>query len=264
VDGSVYVCLDSEDYPDEEDATSAAWRATLWKVIKENATLVGAILALCGVLITQVISTRTAELARVQTAKLEDQRAKQTANLEDQRAQDSALQTYLGDMGDLLLNERLRNADPASELSQLARAKTLTVSLLLNAERKTILLVFLNEQDLITSKSRLGPVVSLQGADLSGADLSDMDLSYTDLSGTILADADLTDGPDYPDSFTGTIFTNANLEGVNFNGAKLRGANMEGANLTGATGISTEALQQVESLEGAILPNGQRYQDWLK
>ncbi len=37
--GSVYVCLDPEEYSDEEDFTSAAWHATLWKIVRENATL---------------------------------------------------------------------------------------------------------------------------------------------------------------------------------------------------------------------------------
>jgi hypothetical protein len=39
---------------------------------------------------------------------------------------------------------------------------------------------------------------------------------------------------------------------------------MEHAHLVGALGTSTEELQQeAQSLEGAILPNGQRYANWL-
>jgi uncharacterized protein YjbI with pentapeptide repeats len=135
-----------------------------------------------------------------------------------------------------------------------------TVSFLLNDKRKTVLLVFLNEQRLINGKN--GPVVGLKGADLSGADLSDMDLSYTDLSGTNLSGADLRDGPDYPDRSTGTILTGARLEGVNFTGAKMDGVKLENANLEGARGVTLEQLEQARSLEGAILPNGQRYEDF--
>jgi hypothetical protein len=77
-DGSVYVCLDTENHPNEE-VTNEAWYATLWRNAKENATLIGAILALCGVLITQNVSTRTAELARIQTAKVQDQQTQEAS-----------------------------------------------------------------------------------------------------------------------------------------------------------------------------------------
>jgi Pentapeptide repeats (8 copies) len=265
-DGSVYVCLDPEDYPHGEDAASASWSANLWKGIKENATLTGAVLTLYGVLITQMFATWQAGQDRLASAEMEDRRAKQTAEVEAQRAQDSALQTYLADMGDLLLEYDLRSAKQDSEVGQLARAKTLTVSLRLDPELKSILLVFLNEQALIKGTSGFGPVVNLQRADLSGADLADMDLSYTDLSGTNLSYADLRDGPDYPDRSTGTILTGARLEGVNLTGAKLDGVNLEDANLTGAVGVTNgQLIEQAESLDGAILPNGQRYdEDFLE
>jgi hypothetical protein len=41
--------------------------------------------------------------------------------------------------------------------------------------------------------------------------------------------------------------------------------NLSGADLSYAEGITNEELeQQAASLEGATMPNGQRYQDWLK
>jgi uncharacterized protein YjbI with pentapeptide repeats len=232
-DGSVYVCLDPEEYKDEEEAPSAPWYATFWELAKENATLVGAIIALCGVLTTQILTANSAEQTRKQTAKLEDERARQTAELENQQAQENSLQTYLGDMGDLIQDRGLREAEPDSVISQLARAKTLTVTLTLNGERKSILLLFLNEQELINGRSKGGPVVSLEGADLSGADLSDIDLSYTNLAGANLSNTDLTDGSDYPDT-NGTNISYSILGGVNFTGAELSGANLSGADLQNA------------------------------
>ncbi len=41
-------------------------------------------------------------------------------------------------------------------------------------------------------------------------------------------------------------------------------ANLSGANLRGAIGITNEALeQQAETLKGATMPNGQKYEEWL-
>jgi uncharacterized protein YjbI with pentapeptide repeats len=41
-------------------------------------------------------------------------------------------------------------------------------------------------------------------------------------------------------------------------------ANLSGANLRHATGKSAEQPDgQASSLEGAIMPNGQKYEDWL-
>jgi len=45
----------------------------------------------------------------------------------------------------------------------------------------------------------------------------------------------------------------------------MRGANLSWANLSGAIGITEEELeQQTESLRGATMPNGQKYEEWVK
>jgi hypothetical protein len=46
--------------------------------------------------------------------------------------------------------------------------------------------------------------------------------------------------------------------------AKLRGANLRGANLHGAQEWTEDQLHSSESLEGATMPNGQKYEDWIK
>jgi uncharacterized protein YjbI with pentapeptide repeats len=48
-----------------------------------------------------------------------------------------------------------------------------------------------------------------------------------------------------------------------FKGANLEGANLKGANLHRAE-ITAEQLAQCKSLEGATMPNGQKYERWLK
>jgi len=66
-----------------------------------------------------------------QQFKLEDQRRATTLQLEDLRSQDAALQAYFEQMGDLLRDHDLIDAereDIRQRVRQLARAQTLTVS----------------------------------------------------------------------------------------------------------------------------------------
>ncbi len=66
------------------------------------------------------------------------------------------------------------------------------------------------------------------------------DLSDSDLSGADLRSADLSD-------------------------AELLNADLSDDVLSSAQGITNEELeQQAASLEGATMPNGQKYEDWLK
>jgi uncharacterized protein YjbI with pentapeptide repeats len=82
--------------------------------------------------------------------------------------------------------------------------------------------------------------VTLRRANLSEVDLRETDLRETDLRETDLREADLTDA-----SLSGVVLRYANLEGV--------------------VGISNEELeQQAASLEGTTMPDGQKYEDWLK
>jgi uncharacterized protein YjbI with pentapeptide repeats len=75
---------------------------------------------------------------------------------------------------------------------------------------------------------------------LMKVDLSDGNLRGADLGGAILMFAVLS-------------------------GADLSGANLSYAHLEGARGISEEQLhEQCKILIGATMPNGQKYEDWLK
>jgi hypothetical protein len=53
---------------------------------------------------------------------------------DDQRARDVALQAYLDQMGQLVLNHNLDEKQPSDEAAQLARARTLTVLGILDTE----------------------------------------------------------------------------------------------------------------------------------
>ena len=84
---------------------------------------------------------------------------------------------------------------------------------------------------------------------LNHADLSDVDLSDAVLEWARLRYAGLR---------------NANLKGANLRDADLSDALLYGADLSGAYGYTQEQLAQAASLEGSTMPNGQKYEDWLK
>src|SRR5215204_586364 len=124
----------------------------------------------------------------------EDQRAEVERGLAEQRAQDEALQAYLDQLSDLLLEKDLRNSEEGSEVRTLARARTATVIQRLGADGNRNVIRFLNEAGLTKNRRssiRLLAGVDLQGAQLGGADLGSTDLSYTNLSYADLSDADL-------------------------------------------------------------------------
>ena len=160
---------------------------------------------------------------------IEDQRAESERKIEEQRAQDAALQAYLDQMSQLMLEGDLRSSQEDSEVRTLARARTRTVLARLDGRRKGSVVQFLYEASLIDKES---PVVSLFDVRLRGADLSQLELSDANLSG-----------------------------------ADLRSANLSGADLSDASGVTDEQLEeqleQAKSLEGATMPNGQKYEDWL-
>jgi uncharacterized protein YjbI with pentapeptide repeats len=82
---------------------------------------------------------------------------------------------------------------------------------------------------------------NLRGVDLKGANLSRADLTGADMGAAVLLGAGIP----------------ADLEGASFSSATLTGANLEGT-----LGITNEQLAaQTTSLEGATMPNGQKYED---
>jgi uncharacterized protein YjbI with pentapeptide repeats len=170
-----------------------------------------------------------------------------------------------------MLNYHLASSKNFDPVRVIARAKTLTALRKLDADRKRLLIQFLDEANLIdidtkaeVSDFSLGSVISLYMADLSyinlqgvyittlnfsGADMYHANLyrawigceflgpnGYvcSNLSYTILQSADLSYA-----SFSGDNLGNANLSYANLSNAELDDANLnwanpEGANLNGA------------------------------
>jgi uncharacterized protein YjbI with pentapeptide repeats len=175
--------------------------------------------------------------------------------VEKQRAQDAALDTYLDKMEVMLgglpfVLRKLQLASSkgeegeasvqAAELTntlRMARTRTLTLLERVDPSRKRVVMRFLRESILLNKNTP--STISLDDADFSDADLRRMRLDHKDLKGIRL--------------------TRANLDE-----AGLQGADLRGADLTGASGITDDELRHASSLEGATMPNGQKYEDWIK
>src|SRR5829696_7993313 len=134
------------------------------------------------------------------------------------------------------------------------------------------------------------PNADLREADLSGANLSNAFLDDANLSGADLRDAHLSGASLFEAGLfdanlryaslrkvnlgnaflenadlSGTDLSEANLSDAYLGKADLHEALASGTNLRGADGITNEELdQQAASLEGATMPNAQKYEDWLK
>jgi hypothetical protein len=160
--------------------------------------------------------------------RVEDQRADAEQKLAEQRAQDEALQAYLDQMSQLLLDRKLLEAEQGDPVYTLAKARTSTVILRLDAEHNESVAHFLINSGLAVrseASASLLSEITLKQATLSGANLSNADLSG----------AYYVFDPRRP----GHLVSNANE-------------------------IANELEQQAKSLDGATMPNGQKYEEWLK
>jgi uncharacterized protein YjbI with pentapeptide repeats len=231
---------------------------------------------------------------------IEDQRAKVERELAEQRAQDEALQAYLAQMGQMLLDRDtpLRQSKEGDEAWVLARARTLTVIQRLDSDRNGDVIRFLDEAGLIgREESSIGLLsdADVRGAYfeayLRGARLHGVDLRYTDMPNADLRHADLSRaelgqallfGADlrYADLSNASLLcvdlSYANLSGADLSGTYLRGADLTDADLYDAdlsgADVVNEELGQAYRLTRATLPNGEevprshseKYESFLK
>ena len=215
-----------------------------------------------------------------QAQKIENQRAEAERELAEQRAQNEALQAYLDQMGMLLLDRNLRTAEENSDVRNVARARTLTTLAALDPYRKQKVLRFLDETQLIQPSSPdAEPVISLRYAELDGVRLGHIgQLGGFELKGIVVVNADLNNArmlnadvraADLREAdLSGADLTNATLLGANLRGADLTNTDLTNTDLTNAdltdAQVTEEQLEAAKSLEGATMPNGQKYEDWLK
>ncbi len=262
---------------------------TLWDWLQLLAALA---VPLALGLATYSFNVQQADLAQNQH-KIDQQTAADQHTVDRQstidQQREASLQSYLDRMSDLLLGNNtgrnspsLGTAHPDDQISQVARARTLTVLRSLDGRRKGIVLQFLYDAKLLhptpATKSTPGttPIVelhgadlssaslsesaNLSGADLSGADLSgalftrEVNLSGADLSGANLSEARLAEGV----NLSGANLSNVNLsearlaKGVNLSNANLSNANLSNANLSNAN-LTSATLTGLTDLTNAIL-----------
>jgi hypothetical protein len=198
----------------------------------QNATLVAALVALVGILITQIVNTVLARRAQ-----------KNQQELEERRARAASLQSYLEQMGVLVTQHGLRKwaeqgpyssaQNKGADARVVATAQTLAVLEGLDSPRRSILLRFLYWSGLISQNTTRGVETislrqaNLSGIELSGADLSGAVLSGANLSGAVLRNVDLSRA-----LLIDTDLSGADLDGAILNGAILRGTNMKDLELT--------------------------------
>ncbi len=169
------------------------------------------------------------------------------SHLTDLQHQNDILDTYIGDMKDLL-NQGLGTPNPGNNISQTAREETITTLQGLDIQHRRTVLQFLQDAHLIGLQN---PVI-----DLSSANLSNDDLSNTDLSGIYLRNADLAGANLAGADLSGAIMNGADLIGASLSGATLTGASLSDAVLTGAdlSGAHLgDAILSSASLSGASL-----------
>jgi hypothetical protein len=226
---------------------------TLWDWLE--LLIVPAVLALGGYLFTRSENLRTQKIA--------DQQRTSDREIADERRQDDMLQAYLDGMLQLLTDEErpLLRARPGDNLSAVVRARTLTVLSRLDGGRRGSVLRFLYESGLIYKDS---PVFRLDGANLRGAVLTKTNLHAAALSGSDLRGADLSWALLNEANLANASSEGANLEGAGMYKADLLGTKLHRANLEGVQGITDEQLAECHILVGAIMPDGQKYEDWLK
>ena len=170
------------------------------------------------------------------------------------------VESYLEHIGVLLLEEDLRSVGEDSDVRLLARARTIAVRDGVSKDRKVRVLEFLFETKLIQfGPQGEPPVISLRFADLRDTPLvkrgilSNTDLDRAELNNVNMDNAELID---------------ARLPRADLSGADLSGVDLSGAILAGASGVSCHQAgggkKGAESLDGATMPNGQKYEDWLK
>lgn len=104
---------------------------------------------------------------------------------------------------------------------------------------------------------------NLREANLSGADLRAAILLRTDLRRATLRRADLRRATLSNAVLMGADLREANLNEANLSGVDLRQADLGRANLSGAFGWTDAQFRAAGSLEGATMPNGQKYEEWL-
>jgi hypothetical protein len=149
--------------PEQDEASRGAWTRrelggkTVWDWLQ--LLIVPIMLSLITVAFTWQQGVRQ--------QRIENSRAEQARKIEEQRAQQATLQSYLDQMGTLLLDRGLDGAEEDSDVRRLARARTLVVLDALSSGRQNKVFRLLSETELIQAGTGdRPPIISLKYASL--------------------------------------------------------------------------------------------------
>jgi len=229
---------------------------TLWDWM--HLFIIPAVLALGAYMLNQAQQARTDRAAAAEKQR-DREAAEARAKLESESREDTqhetALQTYIDKMSELLLHENLRNSAEEDKKRKIARVRTLTILRRLDAARNRTLLDFLFESDLLR-RTADRDIIELQHANLSQVELEGADLHEAKLQGANLFNADLHEAKLQGAKLQGANLwvanlTGADLHGADLHGADLRGADLRGANLSGAT-LNGAVLREAKYNRGII------------
>jgi uncharacterized protein YjbI with pentapeptide repeats len=161
------------------------------------------------------------------------------------RANQEALIAYFDQTASLLFEHNLRTSQVGDEARIVARARTLAALRELDGERKSQLVKFLVEAELITGKTS---VIKLSNANLSNVDLRGRNLQGAIIPWANLDQADLGGADFRAADLNHTSLCKANLRGVNFDHTNLDHAILNGADLQGVS-LATASLHEVSFLQ---------------
>jgi uncharacterized protein YjbI with pentapeptide repeats len=215
--------------------------------------------------------------------------AAQQQQIQDEQVKDTALQAYLDQMTQMMLDDKnpLSESKRGDEERTVARVQTVTALKRLDGEHNKIVMTFLRESGLINFRlpgsDQEDSVVRLDTTDLNRVDLANTsfsginlrfaELRYANLDDAKLGVANLTfadlahatlKGADLRDAVL--LFANlegADLGGANFAGARLRGVDLSGANLETAKNLTQYQINQAGAGDSETkLPEGRNAPDW--
>jgi uncharacterized protein YjbI with pentapeptide repeats len=263
------------------------------KSVSDNAAVIGALVALGGVFTAQLVNIAL-EAQRAHEAALQNYFEQVGTLLIEQPLRRASSGDNLSTVVRAQTLSLLEGLDPDRTRILL---QFLYEAALIHKDKPVVSLLGAHLIDANLRRATLGETY-LSGANLSGANLNEAILSGADLSGADLSGANLSEAV-----LNGAVLSGANLSGTNLRGASLRearlsearlsdalvallvganpseadlhraqrletdlsGADLSEADLSGVVGITNEELErQVSSLEGATMPDGQKYEDWLK
>lgn len=173
-------------------------------------------------------------------------RAKLEREIAKDRQQEQALQSYIRQMSELLLKEKLRTTN-RKEVRDVARTLTISVMRVLDEDRKNLVLQFLRETKLVTDKNSI-----LNGAEMGHMNLQGLVFEDVYLQGAHLEEADFLQSYMVRANLKGAFLGDSNLQDTFLDEADIRGAGLSGANLYHASLIGTN-LQDAKLLFAFLL-----------